>query len=55
MVEDNGDLEKELREAHEKTDRLFGEELDESEALEILEGAVGDMERLGEQLEKGEP
>ena len=55
MSEDKEILEKGLREAREKADRLQGEELDEREALDILEEAVGDVERLGEQLEKGEP
>ena len=55
MSEDKETLEKELRKAREKADKLQEEELDEKEALDILEEAVGDVERLGEQLEKGEP
>ena len=54
MSEDNEVLGKELRKAQEKADRLQHEEIDEKEALDILEEAVGDVERLGEQLEKGE-
>jgi len=52
LPEDNENLERRLREVREKADKLEGE-LAEGEALDILEEAVEEVERLGEQLEKG--
>jgi hypothetical protein len=52
LPEDNENIERRLREVREKTDKLEGE-LAEGEALDILEEAVEEVERLGEQLEKG--
>ncbi|GEM_PF-1611001 len=53
MPEDRENMEEVLRRVREKADRLQ-EELEEGEALDVLEEAVEEVERCGEQLEKGE-
>ena len=52
MAEEKKDLEEELQSVRRKAEKLQ-EDLEEEEAIGILEEAVGEVERLGEELEEG--
>jgi hypothetical protein len=53
LPQDNKDLEEELQSVRKKVEGLQ-EDLEEGEAIAVLEEAVGEVERLGEKLEEGE-